>query len=151
MRKTEVREIDGTKFQVTQLGAMASVKMVPKLAKLFGPSLRRLAEGDVKSLKDLDLGLVVDAVVDLVDRVDGPVIEDLLKTFLADALVDAKGLGEPSVPLMPVFDAVMSGRPFAVFKLLAFAIEVNYQSFFDVLRARAQAAAAEATASSSKE
>jgi hypothetical protein len=47
------------------------------------------------------------------------------------------------VPLMPIFDVKMRGRTVDTWRLVAFAVEVNYPDFFALLAAKRGAAPVE--------
>lgn len=61
--KTETKEIDGRKFEITEFGGIAALKVATKLSKLTGISILGLAEGlgkDILSgdnVDDLETGL----------------------------------------------------------------------------------------------
>jgi hypothetical protein len=133
------RLIDGSTFSVTQLPAMRGVKMLNRLFRVLGPPAARalggvnVAELASRGLAGLDVGALAEAVPLLADRLTEAELEALVRELLETATIDGR-------PLMPTFDLTMQGRVGTVLKLVGFALEVNYGSFFDVLGGAARAA-----------
>ena len=135
---TQERTIDGLRFSVTQLPAMRSVLMLNRLNRLFGPAFLRslaganigsvLSGGGAAALKELLIEGLADSLQALTERLSDKELEDLTRTLLETATVEGR-------MLMPEFDLTMQGRVGTVFKLIAFAVEVNYRGFFSGLLA----------------
>jgi hypothetical protein len=130
-RRAETQTIDGVQFTVQQLPAMRSMKLMHKLAKALGPAMLK-AVGSGGSLKELNLGNAGDAAQMLFEKFSADDFEALIRELLETALVTRGG---SQIPLMPVFDDEMCGKPDTVLKLLRFALSVNYQSFWKGLSA----------------
>ncbi len=136
------KEIDGYVFRVTQLPAMKSLRMFARLGKLFGPAITKgLAGMDIKDLSKLDVGLLGAAFGELFTSVSENDLESLTRDLLAATTID-------NVLLLPVIDLKLQGQPLTILKLLAFALEVNYKSFFDAARALGASRAAPSTSTS---
>ena len=78
-------------------------------------------------LKELDLSNAGEAAQMLFETFSENDFEALIRELLESATVEHEG---HTIPLMPVFDVVMAGKPGTILKLLKFALEVNYGSFF---------------------
>lgn len=148
-------EIDGVKYSVTQLTGWKSVKMLPRLGRALGPAFGKLMGGlaqngefslDRKVTFGLVAGSIGPALVDLFERLTENELEGIARVLLETAtFTDESGR---TAHLLPVFDIHFQGKPASVLRLLAFAIEVNYGSFFDVAVALARPYMTKATASS---
>lgn len=128
-RATQSQDIDGTVFAVTQLPAMRSMRLMHRLAKAVGPAMLKAVGGKAVSLKELDLASVGDAAQMVFETFSENDFEALIRELLEGATVDHEGR---TIPLMPVFDLVLAGKVGTILKLLKFALEVNYGSFFAV-------------------
>jgi hypothetical protein len=136
MLKSESREIDGMSFTVTQLPATKQFRLQAWLALKVGPGIVKALSGvdlsgGAKSLSKVDLGEMADGVAMLCDRLSADDFEKLWKELLEGARVKVDG---NSVLLKDVFEVVMVGKFLTLLKLIRFAMEVNFGSFFDVLR-----------------
>lgn len=143
--KTDTREIDGMQFMVTGLPAWQSMKMLTRIGRILGPSLAKMV-GSKRvgaSIMDIELdGAQIGQAVELLfEKLTEAELESISKKLLENSFVDP-GDGKGLRPLLPVFDDVMAGKTFTIFKLLKFAFEVNYSDFSDAAEgiARLQAA-----------
>jgi hypothetical protein len=140
VRSVQSRTIDGSTFTVQQLPAMQSVLLLHRLAKTMGGGLLKVLAGagggggPKVDLRALDVDSLIPAMESFFDRFSEADLERLLRQLLETATVQGKG-GE--MALLPVFDVELQGKPMTVFKLLAFALEVNYRDFFSALLALA--------------
>lgn len=139
-RQTQEKEIDGLRFAVQQLPAMRSMRLLHKLARAIGPGLLKSLSGagDVSAgvkVADMDVGDMADGIGMVFDRFSADDLEALIRELFESATVAEGG---NTLPLMPVFDNVMAGRPTTVLKAVRFALEVNYRDFFGALLASAQ-------------
>lgn len=144
------RVIDGQTFSVTQLPAMRALKMLSRLVRTLGPAAARLMDGAASAggalgsglggLAQMNVAALGQAVTVLTERLTEAELESITRELLETATVDGR-------LLMPSFDLTMQGRMGPVLQLLAFALEVNYGSFFGVLAASATAEAARASSS----
>lgn len=139
-RLTKSQTIDGTVFTVTQLPSMRSLKLMHRLMRVTGPALFKLAGGGKSvSLKDVDLSAAGEAAQLFFGSFSDNDLEALTREILDSATVDHEGR---TIPLLPVFDLVMAGKVLTIFKLLWFALEVNYGDFFGAFLANSGAALA---------
>jgi len=121
------RTIGGNVFSVVPLPAMRSFALQPRLA----PALAEVV-GVLGSLSgDLDVGALGPAVGRFFAKLPADELEAVTRELLAGATMDGAQLftaaGNP-------FDLVMRGRTLDVWRLLAFAVEVNYPDFFALVR-----------------
>lgn len=114
------REIDGMVFTVRPLPGMAALKLLPRLAKDFGPALAKVANKDM-----------VGAVESLTSAVTGDELASLASLLLETATVQKDGR---EVLLKPIFDLEMAGRIDTTLKLLWFALEVSAPGFFQTAK-----------------
>lgn len=145
MLEAQTETIDGTAFTISPLPAMKAFLMLQRLGKVLGPALARVA-GAVKG-DAVDGAGAADALVLLFSGLPPEELETIVRDLLAGSLV--LGEGGKAAPLMTggangkgVFDVVFQGRMGTLFKLLAFAIRVNYRDFFDALSGKLGAVAA---------
>ncbi len=128
-RRSETRTIDGIEFTVTQMPAMRSQRVFQRLASAIGPAiaaaLRDAPAGDAILEGDVRIG---DAVKQLFDRLTIPELEAIEKELLETATVVQDG---QTARVLAIADELLAGRLSTLFKLVAFAIEVNYRDFFD--------------------
>lgn len=136
MLQKQQRDIGGTTFEVHQLPARRSLRLIARLGKVLGPVLTRVAgilrEGG--KVGDLQVEKLAPVLGGLFEALPPAEAESLFEEILASTHV-VKG-GRP-VPLWPVVDIELQGRTLDLFKVAAFALEVNYADFFDALRAAA--------------
>ena len=126
MRTMETRTIDEHCYTVSQLPASRGLEMFGKLAGLLGPAaLEALAKG---ASLDKDLKTLAPAAVMLFARLQPGDLTAIAKELLGPATVD-------NAPLEKQFEVHFQGRILHLFKVLVFAIEVNFGDFFDVLGA----------------
>lgn len=141
MTKTERKSIDGIDVEVTQLTAMKSLRMFHRLATAVGPAFGELmgALGGRKNALDAELdpralGLAVSKLCMSVSADD---LESITRELLETARVHING---QQGRLMDQFELLFQGKLPTLFKVLAFALQVNYGSFSVALPALAAAA-----------
>jgi len=124
MREIEERTIDGHVYAVSQLTASRGLEMFGRLAALIGPAaLEVLARG---ASFDKDLATLAPAAMALFARLKPGDLSEIAKELLAPATVDGK-------PLEKQFELHFQGRIMHLFKVLLFAVEVNFRDFRDAL------------------
>ncbi len=124
MREIEERTIDGHLYAVSQLPASRGLEMFGRLAGLIGPAaLEALARG---ASLDKDLQTLAPAAVALFARLKPGDLSEIAKGLLGPATVDGK-------PLEQQFDLHFQGRIMHLFKVIFFAVEVNFRDFRDAL------------------
>jgi hypothetical protein len=139
--RSETKEIRGTTFIVTQLTATRSLKLLNKVGKVLGPSLAHLGRavegGDLRSA-NVDFGEIGSAAGALFERLsDDALFDAITRELLSGVTVQGK---DGMTPLFPgastaTFDAVFADHPSDAYRLMLFALEVNYQDFFGAIAA----------------
>lgn len=135
MIESKTKSIDGFSYTVTPLPAMSQMKLLTRLLKSAGPSIGQLGAalkgiGSAADLKKLDVERLVPAIGALFSALEDAEVEHLTRALLESALVDNKGL-------WPLFNNHFQGKMLSLFKLIGFALEVNYGDFSGGLVARA--------------
>ena len=145
------KEIDGLTFTVTQFPGGRAARIWARLVKLIGEPLGALVQGFAAS-GSASLNAIPDisgTVKKLVDNLDAPTFEGLVKELLASTAVQGVGpdgnqragnLSENNL-----FDAVFAGRMALMFKVIAFVLQENYGDFFGMFAALQPAASATKT------
>ncbi len=136
--KTET--IDGHTFEVTQLTAKRAVKLVLRLGKMAGPSLMSVLQaalqgsgaavkqgrpsvaGVMTALQGLDVNSLGPALESFFDRVSEQDLDYLQSELLVTATMDG-------APLWPQYDVALQGQLGTIFKLLWFALRVQFENF----------------------
>lgn len=123
MRKSDTITTGGKTFRVTQLGALQGRKVFLRLIKILGPVLSAAqgAENPEQATSAL-LGTIG-------DHVSEDDFEFLCDVFAASTEVLGDTPGK-AVDLKDVFDVVFIGNYKAMLEWLAFAVKLNYESFF---------------------
>lgn len=142
MRDTQTKSFktaDGAlTFRVQQLPAIQASMLLIKLLDTVGPGLASLAMVVGPTGQSLNLSALPVGVEKLFAKLDGPTFADLLRELLTEATVQRKG------EAMPLDDAQINtlfrGNTKELFKLFAWAVQVNYSDFFDGLGGLAQLA-----------
>lgn len=128
--KHEEKEFDGIKFATTQYGAMRSLELLGKLAKTLGPAMGVLADSVDLEGDDFNRALpyIGVALRDLQPAEMTSLIKEILKGTTATMtengttkrmdLLDEKDINR-------VFD----GRLSTMFKVVLFALKVNFADF----------------------
>ena len=116
MVKTEPREIDGHTYTVTQLPPRRAMRLLRRLAALIAPAFGGAGDGKVAKF---DFSGLASALGGLRDEEFDLIVNELL----AMAQVDGKDL-------LPIFDLTFQGALPTLFKVLGFALEVQYGDFF---------------------
>jgi hypothetical protein len=129
MLKIESRFFEGVgDVSVQQLPAMRAVKLSRRLIQIAAPA--------VAALKDLslsaDASVLGDAIAGALAEFSEKDLEALIKDLLETATVEQDG---KLAKVMPLFDSLFGGKIFTLYKVLAFALEVNFADFFEPLRA----------------
>lgn len=126
MQRTETRVFDDLAITVQQLPAMRAVKLSRRLIQIAAPA--------VTALKDLsaDASVLGEAISNALAEFSEKDLEALIKDLLETATVEQEGR---IAKVMPLFDELFRGKVFTLYKVLAFALEVNFADFFEPLRA----------------
>jgi hypothetical protein len=126
--KTETREIDGMSVTCTQFPALRATTLFARLLKLIGPSISALMRLDPTT--DLEkaggeLGLAFSEVNP--DEMPGLICKVLEGT--AVRVRDDSGSTDIGLDRKENVDLVFSGQLLTMFKVLGFALQVNYRDF----------------------
>ncbi len=155
MREIQTREIDGHRYTVTPFPGRESWKVWSALGKRLGSSIGDLIgalqgnvelskEGLANAAKTMDLAPLGAAFGKLLSGLDPEKDLDLILRMFRDTRVDGKYGVEPVLGNVEVFDLVFTGDIWAVFKVLGFVIEVNYDlplgGYFDLSKLTAPTA-----------
>lgn len=127
--EAQQRTIDGMDFEVQPLPAMKSLETFPRITAMLAPVLADL--GTISKASDSERAALVGKALSALAKTDAKELVSLTKVLLSEATVVVDGKRQH---LMPAFDTLMAGRLLTTFKLIAFAVEVNYRDFFDVFR-----------------
>lgn len=134
MIQTQEREIDGHRYQVTQLGATQGRKLLTRLAKALGPALAALVAGSPSDPKAAapaasreNVGAAIKALAENLREED---LEAVIAALADRTMVQTDPTTDAWVPLKGVFDAHFAGRYAAMFGWVAFGLEVNFGDFF---------------------
>jgi hypothetical protein len=114
------------RIMCTQHAALQSFRLMGRLGKLLGPALRTFR--GVK-FKGQDVGALAPMLASLFEDMDSDKIESLTKDILAGCLAVGVGGKALSLDSAENIDLVFSGRLLTMFKVMAFALEVNYRDF----------------------
>lgn len=140
----QVEEIDGIRFTISQLPGMRGLRVFSRLTKMLGkagPAAKALISGGTK-----DAGAVLAILGGMEEEDLVFVAKELLAPCVFSGPADV-GQGNAA----DRFDVLFQGRIDLLFKVLLFALRVNYGSFSKGLSGSAgQAAKAEAPVSSSQ-
>lgn len=141
--RTEEKQIGENVYRVTTLGAKAGRDLLVRLVKIAGPTIGEIVKGidataaakGSKKGEGFDLGDVgLDAVASALEKLSESISERDF-AYLSDTLATRTEIVYPAdggraVPLANVYDNHFAGSYGELFGWLAFALGVNYQSFF---------------------
>lgn len=141
MQATQEKVIGGRTVAITQLPARRALKTLHRILKAIAPAAAQAVGagatlGELKDIAGAKIGGLGNAVETLFDRLSEQEFDDLVAVLLSSATLDGR-------PLMPQLDLAFQGRVLELLQVVKFAIEVNYADFFDALRGRLAAKAAE--------
>lgn len=140
--RTEERVVDGTWFQVTQLSPMRSTLLLQRLAKTAGPGIVALIAGGKSD--ELDPAAMSAAAGTLFEKLTPEDLQFVIRELLSNSQCEfGEGTKRVRTSLTPeLFDSVFADQLLMMFKVLGFALEVNYRSFcVGALKSLAAAAA----------
>lgn len=130
------KTIDGHEVTIAPLGARVASKMLARLIRLAGPALGQILGGVRAAAEDDDaLVMLAQGVSHLAGQVTDAEHDAVVDGLLAGAVLDGKGL-------LQVMEIALQGKVLTLYKIVAFAIQVNYPDFFAAWSARAAAAPA---------
>ena len=115
------RQIGEYSVSVSMLPAFTAVEHLTTLTSLIGPPLAGLLASKE------DDGKLASALAASLRGLKGSDVSSLMRGLLATVSITKDG---KTFPLLPVFDVEMQGKLVTAFRIVAFAIEVNYADFF---------------------
>ena len=128
-RDTITHEIDGHKYQITQLGSKEGRRLMLRLIDVAGEGIAKIiASQDSGNTSTLNA-----AAIELIAAIKEKDLEYLCSTFGASTKVIAKS-GEASTLDDHVIDDWFAGRYDTMIRWLKACIEVNYAPLFDMLK-----------------
>jgi hypothetical protein len=133
-RETQFKEIGGDKYACHMMPATIANKTLIELVDVVGrPAATILANAfTAKDIGDLDVEELVSVAMQAVfQRMDGDRGDALMKAILNGVVVEGKG------DVVKNFDDHFRGRILTLYKVFRWAVEVNYQDFFDAVRSSA--------------
>ena len=136
--ETKEKTIGDYTYRVSQLPASKARKLLMRLFKVAGPSLGKVLESleskdgkiELQGGPDVDLAKISDALALLATNVFEEDFEYVVETLLRDNRIEYMPDGK-FIPLnMELADLHFAGKIDQLFKLIGFALEVNFSSFF---------------------
>lgn len=139
--QSETRTIGDTTYRVTQLPAGKSRRLLVRLYKVLGPAFGKLLEGfdatsvtgggKAPSLLDIKMESVSQAMSTLAIHLTEEDLEFVVDRLFTGDMVEMDVGDDKWVKLTKErVDLHFAGKLDEMFRLLAFALEVNYASFF---------------------
>lgn len=124
--QVETRDIDGHTYEMFQMSATKSIKVLTRIMKLIGEPIGLLSGGveTKKSVLDLELNsdILGRALKAIAEKLDEDMILTTIKEILEPVQCDGKRI---------LFETHFQGRIGHMFKVVKAALEVNYKDFFD--------------------
>ena len=131
----KTRDIDGLNIRVHQFPALQAFRLQAEIIRTVAPAFGMAASGvSTEQLMDqeIDFEKIANAIASLADRLSVQQFESLVARLLEWTYVDNKKVADAGRINQAEFD-VFSGRMMALYKTLAFVLEVNYPDFFGKL------------------
>jgi len=111
------KSIGNTIYLVTQMDAIRSLKVQTKLIKILGPGAIQLLDRD-KPIKDK----LSELVPKLMEKFDADLVNELVLSLFDKGVFTQIG----GVPKVLDFSTHFAGKPFEMWKVVAFIMEVNF-------------------------
>jgi hypothetical protein len=132
-RKTETRTIDGFEVTTTQFASVAGCRLWTRLLPMFLPALAALPDGqNLNNFGQMDLAKLAPALGAIAAKLTPDEFETTMLEVLALTQV-TYGRGNQRVnrtlDSVGAIDAVFDGAVGSIFKVMWFALEVNFDSF----------------------
>lgn len=118
MREEKTKQIGSHSYLVRQLPATQAQRLFVRLSKLVGPALAEVTNGGAAGLKG--------AAMQLFSQLNEQDVEDITKQMAKMSEVDGRQLSA-------CFDVHFTGLHSELWQWLMFALEVQFQDFFDVV------------------
>lgn len=122
------RQIDGYTFELSPLPAWSALELSASIMKVGAPLIAAAAA----SGKNAALEQLGPALTQALTALPPPELVALSKRLLAPCVVTLPS-GQRA-ELLRIMDLEFQGKTLTVFKVLGFALEVNYRDFFDGLQ-----------------
>lgn len=143
------KEIDGVRYTSTKIPAMRATKLQGRLVRALGPSAVRIAGSLVAAigaegggleqfeLERVNFGEIGGALSEAFSNLDDSATETLIREILSEtSYFDDKGVPRKlfAGPGTGEFDRHFTGELPRMWKVVGFALGVNFGGFFDVVR-----------------
>lgn len=115
MIQTIEKEIGGSKYAVTQFTARRALRLQAKLIKVLGPFLFEISVNQSKAMELLS----------------SSISEDTLETLVIEILMSTRKNGIELTS--PTIDIEFAGEIGTLFEVVMFALEVNFENFWQAL------------------
>ena len=130
-KKHDTLVIDDLSFETVQFKPMRAATLVAKLLKLLGGALIAITEAGPEA----DLASVASSIQGALSDLDPNIVAPLICEILSGTAVTYndpdKGLQRKGLASSEVVDQVFDGRLRDLFKVVGFALQVNYADFSD--------------------
>lgn len=128
--ETQEKEINGDRYTVTQLPARRAIRLKAKLIKILGPVIAQIfvTVTDAKSSEASQKTNMVKAVELLGANLNEVDFENTIVEIL-------QGVRKNGIELVPaIIDLEFAGEIDVLYQVVWFVLEVNYASFFQMIR-----------------
>lgn len=123
MIETLEKEINGSKYSVTQLPARRALKLQAKLAKILGPCCSEIFIAAGKDVDSAD-SIIPKAISLLLDKIDDKTFDEFVVEML-------QGVRKSGIELTAsTVDLEFAGNLNELFLVLKFVLEANFSDFF---------------------
>lgn len=136
--KSETKEIDGMSVTVQQYAAIRQSLLLVSVAKIFGPALAAITSGKVKNMDDVMKMDITALLLPMFLRLD----PGDAKSFICEALAGTTVVYEGAAVTLAneaKIDLVFSGRVITMYRVIGYALQVNFADFGEAARASAAA------------
>ena len=123
MIETKDKEINGSKYSVTQFPAMRALRIQARIIKLLGAPLSFLFIADSNNSKSAD-EQIPKVLMMLADQLDEKNFDSLVLDLLQSVRKNGMELTKP------IIDLEFAGKLNELYLVLQFVLEVNYADFF---------------------
>lgn len=137
------KRVAGTEYTIAQFPATKANKYLVRLVKMFGPALGELMSIDKTNIRDAkEVAKMGAAIETLSVNVSEEEFDNLLKALLELTFVGGQ-------PVLDSFETRFQGKLSEMYQLLVQVLLVNYEDFIGGLAAKAKAARAAGSVSTS--
>ncbi len=126
--ETREKEINGSRYTVTQLPARRAIRLKAKLIRILGPVIAQVFVTVTEKKNDLDQK---DSIVKAVELLGANLNENDFENTIVEIL---QGVRKDGVELVPaIIDMEFAGDMASLYQVVWFVLEVNYANFFSML------------------